>query len=40
MQMEIDGLRCGWEWMEEDVNGNKWNELGCIFSVLPHSFSI
>ena len=29
--MEKDGMRCEWEWVEEDANGNGWNELGCNF---------
>ena len=34
--MEIDGMRCEWEWMEEDANGNGWNELGYnFFGIAP-----
>ena len=37
MQMEIDGMRCEWEWVEVNyANGNGWNELGCnFFGISP-----
>ena len=31
MRLGMDGMRYKWEWMEEDANGNRWNELGCNF---------
>ena len=47
MRLGMDGMRCDWEWMECDTNGNEWKKMlmgmdgtswDVIFSVLPPSF--
>ena len=39
MRLGIDGMRYNWECMEEDANGNGWNELGCnFFGIAPVLF--